>query len=44
MVLETLAFLPFNQLTWLAAQEYFIIQIHRESCKSYIDLLSVRIL
>jgi hypothetical protein len=25
MVLETLVFLPLNQLTWLVAREYFVV-------------------
>jgi hypothetical protein len=35
MVLETLIFLPFNQLTWLVAWEYFIIQSCSEGYKPY---------
>jgi hypothetical protein len=36
MVLETLVFSPFNQLTWLVAHKFFILQSRRESYKSYI--------
>jgi hypothetical protein len=35
MVLETLAFSLLNYLTWLVAQEDFIMQCQRESYKSY---------
>jgi hypothetical protein len=35
MVLVTLVFSPFNQLTRLVAREHFIGQSRRESYKSY---------
>jgi hypothetical protein len=37
MVLEMLVFSPFNQLTWLVARKFFIIQSRHESYKSYIS-------
>jgi hypothetical protein len=40
MVLETLVFSPLNQLTQLAVCEYFIIQCHHESYKSYMMVFS----
>jgi hypothetical protein len=44
MVLETLVVSPFNHLTRLVAREDFIIHSRRESFRSYIRRISVRVL